>query len=459
MRHHPSVTTPPTSDTDAPAGAAPAVDAARCPVCDSALTSDPRFVSWCTACRWNAVPTATDGAPTAAPEKGFPRRLNRALEEQLFQEVISGTAVRSSRDGTWLAAMALAGLVHLFTLALLLGGGWMLFQDGWPLQLLGVFLIVVTVTLLRPRLGSLRAARKHGFPLSREDAPELYALADRAADALRTRRVDLIRVDLDFNASYQQVGLRRRALLTLGLPLWESLQPGERVALLGHEFGHGANGDARRGLWLGTALCSLAELYQATAPQRLTAAGRANRLASLLTWVLMSVANTVVEWLYHLLNWLTRHSHQRAEYLADAFALQLGGTAGATGVLEALTLSGAYEHQLVRWRTQVRQARQRRGPSSSRLLHQPFAPVGDDFWGELRSYVASIPQVERDRRMISSQLLDQTADSSHPPTHLRLAFVRHQPVVEPSVTLTAEQIAAIDRELGPARASEVEKLD
>src|SRR5207247_2018650 len=102
--------------------------------------------------------------------------------------------------------------------------------------------------------------------LARAEAPRLYALVDRIAEALETKRVDAIFINRQFNASWSVVGIRRRSVLRLGLPLLSALTPQERVALIAHELGHGRNGDARRGFVVGSAVNGLEQLYVVLAP-------------------------------------------------------------------------------------------------------------------------------------------------------------------------------------------------
>lgn len=59
------------------------------------------------------------------------------------------------------------------------------------------------------------------------------------------------------DASVTTYGIRRRRLLKLGLGLWEITGPQQRIALLGHQLGHYANGDMRHGLVVANALRSL----------------------------------------------------------------------------------------------------------------------------------------------------------------------------------------------------------
>lgn len=88
----------------------------------------------------------------------------------------------------------------------------------------------------------------------------VLALLDRVAAEIGVEPVDAVVVSGEFNAAYGTVGPRRR-VLHLGLPLWESLTAQQKVALLGHEFAHGANGDSRHGVVVGTSLATLARLH------------------------------------------------------------------------------------------------------------------------------------------------------------------------------------------------------
>ncbi|MEZ0091747.1 M48 family metallopeptidase [Streptacidiphilus sp. EB129] len=429
-----------------------AITAAGCTECGSPLTTDPRFVQWCPSCHWNAVPKT--GREAAAEHGRIQQRLNRSLEERLYEQVTSGAPLRPAHDGVWAAALVMAGLVHLVSVAVVGCGGWLLLQPGWPGRVIGALVLVAAVALLRPRLGSLRAERRKPFALDRAHAPVLYALADATADALGTRRPELIVVDDSYNAGYQRVGLRQRVVLHLGLPLWESLRPAERLALLGHEFGHGANGDSRRGLWVGSALRGLAGWHEATTTTSIAAPRGLAALAALLTRLLLGLVNVLIRQCYRLLAWLTRASSRRAEYLADAFALRIAGREGAAGLVEALTLEGAYEHLVLQRRGRVQRVHRRRGGDRT-----PEDAAGD-LWTELRAYVASIPPEERTRRILVSELGETATDSTHPPKHLRLAFVRRLsgPYAD-AEPLALPDFTAIDAELASARAGILDLLD
>ncbi|GGS87663.1 M48 family metallopeptidase [Nonomuraea spiralis] len=130
-----------------------------------------------------------------------------------------------------LAALVLALLVHLLTLAFLVLGAWAVLAHldsllGWLLG--GVSLAVGWA--LRPRLARLPADAE---VLDRAAAGELYALADRVADRAGVKRPRKVALrDLATETVYDHVGVLRTPVLVIGLPLWLALPPRERVALL-----------------------------------------------------------------------------------------------------------------------------------------------------------------------------------------------------------------------------------
>jgi Zn-dependent protease with chaperone function len=409
-----------------------------CGTCGKPLTTDPRFVQWCPACGWNANPGAKEAAGRG---DRFKRRLNREAEERLYRRVTAG---RSGGPALAAATYALAGVVHLVTLAVLAGGVLALLATGWILHLVGLVLVAFTWTL-RPRLHLPRARRRALRVLGRDEAPALYALCGRIAAELGTAAPHAIVADARYNASYRRNGLRRRVVLTLGLPLWEVLTPAERVALLGHELGHGANGDSRSGLWVGAALTSLEEWYAFFRPsyrhrmQARPARGGGGGVAIVAEMVVMALFAVFAELtllLYRTLDRLTAVTGRGAEYRADAFGARIGGREAADGLLRALTFGSSAAH--VRHRRRFATAR----------TDLPRV----DFWEELRTYVASIPATERERRLRAAALDDSAIDATHPPTHLRLAHVATLPATAPAVVLTPSEATALDRELTAARA-------
>lgn len=412
-----------------------------CGSCGEPLTSDPRFVQWCQACGWNARPGAQE-----AVKRGdrFQRRLNREAEERLYRRVTGGDA----RPGLATpGAYALAGVVHLITLAVVVVGVWGLLGSSWILRTVGAIVLAFAWTL-RPRLYYPRKYRRRMRVLDRAETPALYGLCDRVAAELRTSAPHRIVVNGAYNASYERIGLRRRVMLTIGLPLWEVLSPAERLALLGHELGHGANGDSRSGMWVGTALTGLGEWYAFFRPShrrrmrtRRGGGGGLAIIGEMLVMVVFAVFAELTLLLHRTLSRLTALSGRGAEYRADAFGARVAGRDAAHGMLGSLTLGSSVE--------QVRRSRAT-AAARRRPKGEPPAPR-TDFWDDLRAYVASIPDSERARRLRVSELDDSAVDSSHPPTYLRLRHVAQLPSTAPAITLTDAEIATLNAELAQAR--------
>ncbi|MFE3448131.1 M48 family metallopeptidase [Nonomuraea sp. NPDC059194] len=119
--------------------------------------------------------------------------------------------------------------------------------------LLGALLVAIGV-LLRPRLGRLPAEAE---VLDRAAAPMLYGAAERVADETGVARpVRVAVMDLATAATYVRVGVRRTPVLVVGLPLWLTLSPRQRVTLLAGAY---AGAESFDGLVVEGALSTLGE--------------------------------------------------------------------------------------------------------------------------------------------------------------------------------------------------------
>ncbi|MFJ4678496.1 M48 family metalloprotease [Kitasatospora sp. NPDC088783] len=454
-----SVIEPPAAPVPAPVpvpAPAPAPATERCPACGAPVAVHERFPAWCPACEWNLLPPVPPaGARTGRARRRAAREARRTERrrqdvreraEQVFRLVAAGGS--GLRHGASVGAFLLAGAVHLVSLAVLLTGvallaGWPV--ASWPLRVLGAVALAVAV-LLRPRLGR---PERTGV-LARADAPVLYELVDRVSAELGAPRVDSIAVTDEFNAAFGTYGLRRHRQLRIGLPLWTVLERQERVAMLGHEIGHGVNGDTRRGLWTGSALNALVEWYRLTVPSRdhevnshpLTA------VASAAAKLLLGAVNLGVRALAGLMHRLHLRSGQAAEYRADLMGARLASARDAQGVLTALFNAQTLETVLVRQR-----ALPRAGGRAGGRAGRSAAPVAD-LWTALAEAARSVPATEVERRVRLSEREVTATDSSHPPTYLRLRMLATAaPAVDrPTLVLDAGRAAAIEAELAPSRA-------
>ncbi|MBC9715234.1 M48 family metallopeptidase [Streptomyces sp. TRM66268-LWL] len=401
------------------------VEIEPCPQCGAGMPVHADHVVWCRACDWNVAPelfvfglgrTAERRAEVAGQEA-----------EQVYQELVrDGEFGRRSR---WTAARIAAYTVSCGVVGAsvaLAGGGVAVLVTGGlnPLSLsLGLVLLFFSA-VLRPWVPPLHPQLP---TLDRQAAPRLFALLDKVAREVGTRGVDLVVLEPGFNA-YVTSRRPRQRVLCIGLTLWETLTPQQRVALLGHELGHFTNGDTRHGLVVGNALGTLAWWRHWLDPGR----WRGGRLRYWFGHGVLRWPWYAADGLLRLLDRLSLRGATRAEFLADELAARVASSEAAYGLAERLlhadravkALDALLVDGLVDWR---------RGP-----------------WRDAARAALDLPHHERERLLRLSQLQWHYQDDTHPPTHLRLALAEQRAYGEARVECGRQQAEAIDRELARA---------
>ncbi|MFF2076260.1 M48 family metalloprotease [Kitasatospora sp. NPDC058162] len=347
-------------------------------------------------------------------------------------------------------------MIHLVTVGTFALALWLLIAGTVVQRCIGAVVLVIAVAL-RPRLGRVPKGEN---VLDRAGAPALYGLADKVAAEVGARPVDVIRITDEFNASYGLVGLRRRSVLRIGLPLWEVLDERQRIALLGHEFGHHVNGDHRRSFWLYSATSALWAWFDMARP------GHDGHVAgwddvSLLVRLGTALGRLVlrgVAWVLYqglvLFDRLTSRAGQQAEYHSDTLAVRVAGGEAARGMLSALLLFSSVDTAIHRIRAEER-GRPRVGRARNRRAADAPAPSAPELlWERVREHVAAVPAAEHERLLRLSARDRCAVDGSHPPTHLRIALAERagDGGGGATVTATAAETAAIAAELAPYRA-------
>ncbi|MFB7281143.1 M48 family metallopeptidase [Streptomyces hydrogenans] len=412
---------------------------ADCPDCGAVLTGGGVYVAWCSGCGWNTDPGADAEEEPRGRIERVRRRLARRYGEQLFADLTAAggdgdTTARTGRGRSGRLAGCLALAVHGLTVALLAAGLAMILAGTGLVPVLGAIPLLLAV-VLRPRFGSLRKAAADGPVLRRPDAPELFGLLDEVASTVGTTGVEAVVVDTAVNASVRTYGVRQRRVLTVGLGLWETLSPQERIALLGHEFGHYAHGDTRHGLVVATAFQSLDTWSYTLAPQE--SASLLDDLMNLAT----ALPRAAVDGVAGLLDHLTLRGSQRAEYLADEAAARAAGPEAAAALMDRLLCAGTLTGML---RREAVAARTRRGGDRS-------GDAAEGLWRRLAAQAAAVPATEYERLRRVAELRGHSVDSTHPPTHLRHRLLTARAAHEPGIVLDAERAARVDAELGAAR--------
>ncbi|MFF4903151.1 hypothetical protein [Streptomyces sp. NPDC001068] len=338
-------------------------------------------------------------------------------------------------------ALVLATAVNLVTVVLAATGVWLLVAGTWPQRVLGAIGCLLAVAL-RPRPATLP---RH--TLDPAAAPALHAVAQRITTRLGTRPVDTIAVDARYGWDSLTVGVRRRHVLVLGLPLWETLPADERLALLAHALGGNFAGAPHRA-WIRTALDALSTWADLISPAphldnarqevldsaAFTAGGTATirqnsgaTMGQALAWPLQNLMAHGILLLQRTLSRLDQRSSGRADFRADEIAARITSPAAVDGLLRALVLT-----------------------QPARLALELAIQRRVDVWTHLRTSLASLPDLERQRHLRLSQLGGDGNDGS-PSLYLRIQHIAGLPHSHPALTLDEEELHTIDGELLPVK--------
>lgn len=171
------------------------------------------------------------------------KKINRSLMSELFHSIV------------WLYAKLITPLliatilVSAFALYYLLADGGITPTDKYS----SFALVTIIGGGLYALFASFDDNSFKGIPVSREDAPLIWAEVDSITKTANSPPVSHLYIDNDFNASASikhTKGLKQKRELevTIGLPLMAALSQQECASVIAHEIGHHHGGDARRSL-------------------------------------------------------------------------------------------------------------------------------------------------------------------------------------------------------------------
>ncbi|MBI2263935.1 MAG: M48 family metalloprotease [Armatimonadetes bacterium] len=407
----------------------------ECPECRSRFPADPRYVQWCDKCGWNLQPN-----PSLQFANIFDflySILGEKLSRDVFDEMVKSRSLAPSWTLSRVSALLFSGFIHGFALILASSGVWLIVGPGPTFfTVVGGLGLLGLAWTARPRFGRMPTGivRKDKFPA-------LYRIVDRVARALGAKTTDAIVINSEFSAAHEQVGLGKRRILYLGLPLFSILNNEEKVALIARELAHCANGDPNKGLFIGSAAATLAEWYNVLEPEGIwphedrPGAGRTVAQAQFYAGIPEAIANLLMHGVAcicygaaFILAHLMYRASQRAEYLADLLAAEACGTDAVLGMLEKLHFVDT--HILA--------------------VQSAASASGDpcpDYFEDLKKRVAETPprELERIRRI---ELLEGfRLDATHPPTPYRVEFLKVRQVDRGKATLTQEDFEELHQEL------------
>ena len=273
----------------------------------------------------------------------------------------------------------------------------------------------------------MRQFRKDRYRLEPNHAPALHGLIKQIAEATGAPQPHEVLLSFEWNAEVAIVGLRRRRMVSLGIPLLVSLTPQETVALIAHELGHLRHQDTFRRVMTQPACTFFGRLARLIRPPSLARVGILNIF--MMVWYLVGVPIAWVLWMVHLgLNILDSRESRRAELRADQLTVHAAGTTAALGLVDRLALAALYVEQIggtVRKGTAVSSWRKR----------------VDHVSGKHQADVSRLRQVSiRDQASLFS---------SHPAPGRRHQVISRIAYQDPAVVVTESQAVRIDAELSP----------
>jgi len=404
-----------------------------CPHCGATLPVNPEYVTWCDHCDWNLQPSKSEQRPTLFDR--YYTMLGRQFSKGLFDSLVQRGPHRPRLDAPVLLAYALALAVHGLTLYLLYMSLSLVAQGtDHPFWLLLGFFGLGVVWVLRPRIPHFT---DFSDIVTRAEFPTLFRIIDEITTILHGKSIDTVLINEEFNAYFGRYGWQWQRLLGLGLPLLTILEPQERIAVLSHELAHGVNGDPARGFVMRTTLSTLIEWYNFLHPGNVFGGADLYSLAAVpFNLILLALALTARLLIYSLLHLFWRNS-QRAEYLADALAAQVAGTAAACTALDKLHYAPAF---------------------TLTLRRVALAATEQNLFTALREQVTALPAHELARMRRIEEVAGSRIDVTHPPTTYRMALMRAHPLATPQYTLSATDAAQLDAELATVQRRVQEQL-
>jgi len=352
-------------------------------------------------------------------------RIATELDRRLVDRLAAGggRSRRVARVGAFLMATG----VHLATIGLLaLGLVLLVLGDNWVQRLLAIPALLPPAVLLIPRRSD--ETLEQVVPAA---APEFTALLGELTEALGSAPPTYVAIDADINASAERRGIRERRLV-LGAPLWAALGPQGRIALLGHELGHFANGDVVHGRYVWWSTRSLYRWIDLVTPDGLISTeGRIPVFATIITAPIRLPLIGYLGLMWKVNAAASRHDELRA----DTASAALAGTPGAVECLETLLLVDIID------------------VAANRAAVDARRP---DLAVEIRAKIDGVSEAAR--RALPTKGDESSVDRSHPRTEVRLRLQESLPEVPPRFVLDEARWAAIDAELRPMMDASLKRM-
>jgi len=351
-------------------------------------------------------------------------RLNQKQAERVFLEAQRALLTPQRTNPAAVGMFVVSILILLIPVAILGFGVWLIVAFWFSIVPFLIGLVFVALSyFLCPRWPKNTAKT-----FRRNEMPELFHLLDEISGALGTSPPDGIHLFDDVNAYAASFGVRRtERILGIGIPMWRSQTPEERIAILAHEMAHFVNNDPARGVVTGMALYTVEGWEYFLAPgiycddyQR----GWEEILAEVFLWI----GRSPVTLLGTILLLLQFNRSQRAEYLADGLAAAVSGTSAMVTSLAKLNLTPL-------------------AFTAIELLY-PYRKNQNGQVFDVMSQAILNASVD-DRTKMDQEAADTKArvDDTHPPTVYRIGFLEALGELPPKINAADFDFDKMDAEL------------
>jgi Zn-dependent protease with chaperone function len=223
-------------------------------------------------------------------------------------------------------------------------------RNGRAMLLILLFGIGTPLVLIYSVINALwfRIPAPNGFELHLSQSPRLYQLLRDLKGELRTVPVHRVLLTDEFNAAVAQVprfGIfgGYRNYLIIGLPLLQSLSPGQFQAVIAHELGHLCGKHGQFGHWIYRIRRSWYQLLaglEQTAPQQAN-----NAFSAMLAFASMLGRGIFVTFFQWYTPFFSAYSFVLAradEYEADRYAASSAGPNNLAAALTNITIKGRH---------------------------------------------------------------------------------------------------------------------
>jgi hypothetical protein len=392
-----------------------------CPVCQRSLPDFGGWPAWCPECGWGLEPDAPTATHTPTGLAGWWQRRITGAQDAELRRLLADPALLPRRHPRSAAVLAAAVGVHLVTLALLAAGAWVMTTG--IVTVLKVFagilafgLVLVTFPLHRLRPSG--AAK-------RDAAPTTLAVAATLAKAVGVRAPVRVRA-----TSYADPpGAAPGRVLNVDVDRWQVLGPRGQVALLAHELAHHNGHDPNRTLVVALAAETLDGWLALLRPDPHARRRRKRRVRVYGATVEGPAPNLHMAWTEFLLPIFV--SPVYAVVVGLGWVLrEFGGAAGLRAELYADALAAGV------------------GGDVTELIDGELAEAAAAA-GNTTTPLASLPDVERERRRRLAVAAGTRVDASHPTYAARLEMLAAAPESsrQAPVAVSTADLDAITREL------------